>query len=99
MVGFVRDPDTQRTRRSAPRCSSSTRRTDIIGRKQPPTVREIDVDSTGLYRICGLPADMTGKVQVFRNGVSSGEVPVEVDQRRRAARVQHRRASTKPSPK
>jgi hypothetical protein len=31
-----------------------------------------------MYKICGLPGDMTGKVQVFRNGVSSGEVPAEV---------------------
>src|SRR6185503_10166741 len=49
----------------------------IVGRKSV-TVREATVDSTGLYHICGLPADMSGKVQVFRNGVSSGEVPVEV---------------------
>jgi hypothetical protein len=51
--------------------------TDIIGRKTP-TVRSQLVDSTGVYRICGLPPDMSGKVQVFRNGVSSGEVPVEI---------------------
>jgi hypothetical protein len=50
---------------------------DLIGRKQLRT-RESTVDSTGLYRICGLPGDMTGKVQVFRNGVSSGEVAAEV---------------------
>src|SRR5262249_5092761 len=51
----------------------------IIGRKLPPIVREMQVDSAGLYRICGLPADMSGKVQVFRNGVSSGEVPIAVN--------------------
>jgi len=50
---------------------------DIIGRKQP-RVRSALADSTGLYQICGLPKDMTGKVQVFRNGVSSGEVPAEI---------------------
>ena len=51
--------------------------TDPIGRKSP-RVRSALTDSTGVYRICGLPGDMTGKVQVFRNGVSSGEVPAEV---------------------
>jgi hypothetical protein len=75
MVGFVRDPDT-----NGPAIGSKVSlvfiTTDIIGRKQPPTVREPMVDSTGAYRICGLPADMSGKVQVFRNGVSSGEVPI-----------------------
>lgn len=75
MVGFVRDPDT-----NGPALGSKVSlvfiTTDIIGRKQPATVREPMVDSAGAYRICGLPADMSGKVQVFRNGVSSGEVPI-----------------------
>lgn len=75
MVGFVRDPDTR-----APAIGSSVElvyyEPDLIGRKQLRT-RTGKVDSTGMYRICGLPKDMTGKVQVFRNGVSSGEVPAE----------------------
>lgn len=77
MLGFVRDPDT-----NGPASGSKVQLvyqvTDPIGRKSP-TVRESVVDSTGLYKICGLPADMSGKVQVFRNGVSSGEVPVDVE--------------------
>jgi hypothetical protein len=76
LVGFVRDPDT-----NGPAIGSKVslvyQETDIIGRKRP-IVREAPVDSGGFYRICGLPADMSGKVQVFRNGVSSGEVPAEV---------------------
>jgi hypothetical protein len=76
LVGFVRDPDT-----NGPAIGSKVslvyNETDIIGRKKP-IVRESQVDSSGFYRICGLPADMSGKVQVFRNGVSSGEVPAEV---------------------
>ena len=76
MVGFVRDPDTKE-----PAIGSKVQlvyyEPDPIGRKQLRT-REAIVDSTGLYRICGLPGDMSGKVQVFRNGVSSGEVPAEV---------------------
>lgn len=77
MLGFVRDPDNNGPAIGA-KVSLVYQGTDIIGRKQPSTVREMAVDSTGLYRICGLPADMSGKVQVFRNGVSSGEVPVAV---------------------
>src|SRR5512146_57670 len=76
MIGFVRDPDTKE-----PATGSKVQlvyyEPDPIGRKQLRT-REATVDSTGLYRICGLPGDMSGKVQVFRNGVSSGEVPAEV---------------------
>ena len=76
MVGFVRDPDT-----GGPAIGAKVQLvysvTDPIGRKIP-RVPETAVDSSGMYRICGLPADMSGKVQVFRGGVSSGEVPVEM---------------------
>jgi len=76
MVGFVRDPDTKE-----PAIGSKVQlvyyEADLIGRKQMRQ-REATVDSSGLYKICGLPGDMNGKVQVFRNGVSSGEVPAEV---------------------
>ncbi len=76
MVGFVRDPETKE-----PAIGSKVQLVfyvpDLIGRKQLRT-REAPVDSSGLYKICGLPGDMSGKVQVFRNGVSSGEVPAEV---------------------
>jgi hypothetical protein len=76
MFGFVRDPDTMEPAIGA-KVELVYNVTDPIGRKTP-TVRSQLVDSSGVYRICGLPADMSGKVQVFRNGVSSGEVPVEV---------------------
>lgn len=76
MVGFVRDPDS-----NGPAIGAKVQlvfyELDLIGRKQLRT-REAVVDSTGGYKICGLPGDMSGKVQVFRNGVSSGEVPAEV---------------------
>lgn len=76
MLGFVRDPDS-----NGPATGSKVEVvfdvTDIAGRKSA-TVRSAIVDSAGFYSICGLPTDMSGKVQVFRNGVSSGEVPVEV---------------------
>jgi len=76
LVGFVRDPDNNGPALGS-RVSLVYNETDIIGRKKP-IVREAPVDSSGFYRICGLPGDMSGKVQVFRNGVSSGEVPAEV---------------------
>jgi hypothetical protein len=76
LLGFVRDPDT-----GAPATGAKVQLvytvTDVIGRKSP-RVPEAPVDSAGMYRICGLPSDMSGKVQLFRNGVSSGEVPIEI---------------------
>lgn len=76
LMGFVKDPDS-----NAPATGAKVElvydEVDIIGRKQP-RVRSDLADSTGLYKICGLPKDMSGKVQVFRNGVSSGEVPAEI---------------------
>lgn len=50
----------------------------LLGFSGRPIVREAVVDSTGTYRICGLPTPITGKLQVFRNGVSTGQVDVEV---------------------
>lgn len=76
MVGFVRDPDTKEPAIGA-KVQLVFYVSDLIGRKQLRT-REATVDSSGLYKVCGLPGDMSGKVQVFRNGVSSGEVPAEV---------------------
>jgi hypothetical protein len=76
LTGFVRDPDT-----NGPAIGANVElvyyEADPIGRKQLRK-RNVPVDSGGSYKICMLPADMSGKVQVFRGGVSSGEVPVEV---------------------
>lgn len=76
MVGFVRDPDSGKPMPGA-KVELVYQVTDPIGRKSS-TVRSAVSDSAGSYRICGIPADMDGKVQVFRNGVSSGEVPTTV---------------------
>ena len=51
----------------------------VLGFKGSPIVREATVDSTGTYKICGLPTPIAGKLQVFRNGVSTGQVDVDVD--------------------
>lgn len=76
LLGFVKDPDTR-----APTVGAKVelvfQSVDPIGRKSP-RVRSAITDSLGLYRICGLPKDMSGKVQVFRNGISSGEVATEI---------------------
>ena len=50
----------------------------LLGFKGQPIVREATVDSTGTYRICGLPTPIVGKLQVFRNGISTGQVDVDV---------------------
>jgi hypothetical protein len=76
LVGFVKDPDTQQPMVGA-KVELVYEVTDVIGRKTP-RVRSGTTDSTGIYRICGIPGDMSGKVQVFRNGVATGEVPAEV---------------------
>lgn len=50
-----------------------------LGFKGKPIVREATVDSAGNYRICGLPTPVSGKLQVFKNGVSTGQVDVDLD--------------------
>lgn len=76
MIGFVKDADSNKPAVGA-KVEVVFQVADVIGRKSP-RLRSSVTDSLGTYRICGLPADMSGKVQVFRNGVSSGEVPIEV---------------------
>lgn len=77
LVGFVRDPDTQGPATGA-KVSLLYYESDPLGLTHTPRVREATPGPDGHYRICGLPADMSGKVQVFRGGLSSGEVPAVV---------------------
>ncbi|MFI5229190.1 MAG: carboxypeptidase regulatory-like domain-containing protein [Gemmatimonadales bacterium] len=77
MIGSVRDPDTQGPAVGA-EVSLVYYVPDVVGRKQLRTGLG-KVDSTGMYHICGIAKDMDGKVQVYRNKVSSGEVPVTID--------------------
>src|SRR5262249_31682929 len=44
--------------------------------RKTPRVRETTVGPDGVYRICGLPAGLDGKVQVLRGALTSGDVPV-----------------------
>src|SRR5690242_8489057 len=75
LVGFVRDADTQAPAQGA-KVSLLYYESDPLGLKKTPRVREFPIGADGRYRICGLPPSMSGKLQVFRNGVQTGEVPV-----------------------
>jgi hypothetical protein len=77
LVGFVRDPDT-----GAPIDSvtvSLVYDDDLGGFAKRPVNRVARLDSTGRYKICGLPAHMTGRVQMIRNGTQSPDIPVKTD--------------------
>jgi hypothetical protein len=50
------------------------------GVRRTPRVRESPVGPDGIYRICGLPAELEGKAQVIRGGVTSGDVPIAFGQ-------------------
>jgi hypothetical protein len=79
LVGFVRDAET-----GAPATGSKVQLVyqviNSLTLKKSSIVRETTVDSTGSYRICGLPTPVTAEVQVFRNGISSGEVETDIEQ-------------------
>src|SRR5690349_8242942 len=75
LVGFVRDADTEAAAKGA-KVSLLYYESDPLGLKKTPRVREYPIGADGRYRICGLPPSMSGKLQVFRNGVQTGEVPV-----------------------
>jgi len=46
------------------------------GIKKVPRVRETTVGPDGSFRICGLPPNIDGKVQVLRGALTSGDVPI-----------------------
>lgn len=50
------------------------------GLRRAPRVRETTVGPDGAYRICGLPAELEGKVQVIRGALTSGDVPIKFGQ-------------------
>jgi carboxypeptidase family protein/TonB-dependent receptor-like protein len=77
LVGFVRDADTDSAAKGA-KVSLLYYESDPLGLKKSARVREAPIGADGRYRICGLPATMSGKLQVFRNGLQTGEVPVEL---------------------
>lgn len=56
------------------------------GIRRIPRVREAVVGPDGIYRICGLPAQLDGKVQVIRGTLTSGDVQVSFGEEILAAR-------------
>lgn len=77
LVGFVRDADTQAAAVGA-KVSLLWYESDPLGLRKSPRVREATIGADGRYRICGLPQHLDGKLQVFKGGVNSGEVPVAI---------------------
>ena len=77
LMGQVYDPDSLKAAVGA-RVQLVYQET-LMGFKGQPIVREASVDSTGTYKICGLPSPIAGKLQVFKNGVSTGQVDVDVE--------------------
>lgn len=80
LVGNVREADSDAPAVGA-KVSLLFYESDPLGFKKTPRVREATIGEDGRYRICGLPDGMSGKLQVFLNGVSSGEVPVDLGDR------------------
>jgi len=54
--------------------------------RRAPRVREVTVGPDGVYRICGLPEGLEGKVQVTRGTLSGGDVAVAFGEELLAAR-------------
>ena len=76
LVGFVRDPDTGAPIDSA--TVSLVYDDGALGIKRPVN-RIAKLDASGRYKICGLPTQMIGRVQLIRNGTQSADIPVSTD--------------------
>jgi protocatechuate 3,4-dioxygenase beta subunit len=77
LMGQVYDPDSLKAAVGAK--VQLVYQETLLGFKGQPIVRDAIVDSTGTYKICGLPRPVAGKLQVFRNGVSTGQVDVDIE--------------------
>ena len=76
MMGRVRDPDSGVPVAGA-RVSLVWYEVEVTNAvRRAPRVRDAQVGPDGTYRICGLPAQLDGKVQVLRGGQTSGEIPI-----------------------
>jgi len=78
VAGRVLDPDSDMPVSDA---KISLAWVDMVVSKETGVVRtphqlHADVDSTGFFRFCGLPADLDAVVQGERSGVSTGEVAI-----------------------
>lgn len=77
LIGFVRDPDTGDPIDSV--TVSLVYDDDLGGFAKRPVNRVTKLDAGGRYKICGLPAHMSGRVQMIRNGTQSPDIPVTTD--------------------
>ena len=76
LMGRVRDADTGVPATGA-RVSLVWYEVEVTNAvRRAPRVRETQVQPDGTYRICGLPAELDGKVQVIRGSQTSGEIPI-----------------------
>ena len=46
------------------------------GVRRTPRLREVQVAPDGTYRVCGLPAQLDGRVQVLRGSLTSGDIMI-----------------------
>jgi hypothetical protein len=80
LMGRVREADTGNPARGA-KVSVVWYEVEITGGvRRAPRVREATVGADGTYRICGLPAQLDGKVQVIRGSLTSGEIAIAFGQ-------------------
>lgn len=78
LFGRVRNADTGQPIDNA-RVSIVWTATELGGLQKIPKMRAASTASDGTYRICGLPSNLDGKVQVDHAGLKSGDVPVTFD--------------------
>jgi hypothetical protein len=80
LMGRVREADSG-TPATGAKVSLVWYELDITGGvRRAPRVREAIVGRDGTYRICGLPSEMDGKVQVIRGSLTSGDIPISFGQ-------------------
>jgi len=76
LMGRVREADTGHPATGA-KVSLVWYELDITGGvRKAPRVREGSVAPDGTYRICGLPAEVEGHMQVMRGPLTSGDIPI-----------------------
>jgi hypothetical protein len=76
LMGRVREADTGVPAKGA-KVSLVWFELDVVGGlRRTPRVREATVGADGTYRLCGLPAQLDGKVQVINGPLTSGEITI-----------------------
>jgi hypothetical protein len=80
LMGRVREADTGKPATGA-KVSLVWYEVEISGGvRRAPRVREATVTADGTYRICGLPSQVDGRVQVLRGALTSGEIAISFGQ-------------------